>query len=43
MTLKLEKDQTNDLTKKIRSCYIRTTYYIFCKRDRSWDKPDLLS
>ena len=26
MTLKLEKDQTNYLIKKVRSCCIRTTY-----------------
>ena len=43
MTLKLEKDQINYLIKKITSCCIRTTYYIFCKKDKSWDKPDLLS
>ena len=43
MTLKLEKDQTNYLMKKITSCCIRTTYYIFCKKDKSWHKPDLLS
>ena len=43
MTLKLEKDQINYLIKKITSCCIRTTYYIFCKKEKSWDKPDLLS
>ena len=43
MTLKLEKDQINYLIKKITSCCIRATYYIFCKKDKSWDKPDLLS
>ena len=43
MTLKLEKDQISYLIKKITSCCIRTTYYIFCKKDKSWDKPDLLS
>ena len=43
MTLKLEKDQTNYLIKKIMSCCIRTAYYIFCKKDKSWDKPDVLS
>ena len=43
MTLKLEKDQANFLIKKITSCSIRTTYYIFCKKDKSWDKPNLLS
>ena len=43
MTLKLEKEQTNYLIKKIMSCCIRTTYYIFCKKDKSWDKPVLRS
>ena len=43
MTLKLEKDQANFLIKKITSCSIRATYYIFCKKDKSWDKPNLLS
>ena len=43
MTLKLEKEQANYLIKKIMSCCIRTTYYIFCKKDKSCDKPDLLS
>ena len=43
MTLKLEKEQTNYLIKKITSCCIRTTYYIFCKKVKSWDKPDFLS
>ena len=35
MTLKLEKDQTNYLIKKIMSCCFRTRYYIFCKKDKS--------
>ena len=43
MTLKLEKDQTNLLIKNIRSCSSRTAYYILCKKDKSWDKLDLLS
>ena len=42
LKMTLKKDHTNYLIKKITSCSMRTTYYIFCKKNRSWDKPDLL-
>ena len=33
LKMTLKKDHTNYLIKKITSCWIRTTYYIFCKKN----------
>ena len=41
-TLKLKNRRTIS-SKKNTSFYIRTTYYIFYKKDKSWDKPHRLS
>ena len=32
----------NYIIRKITSIAIRTTYYIFCRRDKNWDNPSLL-
>ena len=33
----------NYIVRKISNIAIRTTYYIFCRRDKDWDSPNLLS
>ena len=31
------------LVRRIINTYIRFTYYIFCKRNKVWDNPELMS
>ena len=33
----------NYIVRKISNIAIRTTYYIFCRRDKDWNNPNLLS
>ncbi|CAB4015646.1 Hypothetical predicted protein [Paramuricea clavata] len=38
----LEAPQKTYLVKKFIGCCIRTTYYLFCMKDKQWDTPELL-
>ena len=38
----LDSSQMNYLMKKLIGCCIRTTYYIFCMRNKQWEAPKLL-
>ena len=38
----LDKDHVKYIIKKIINISIRSTYYIFCCRNKDWTKPDLL-
>ena len=40
--LKLDETHNNFLVRKIISCCIRTTYYLFCMKDKEWPLPQLL-
>ena len=40
--MKLEARQRTFLVKKLIGCCIRTTYYLFCMKDKTWTNPDLL-
>jgi len=40
--LDFDKKQHNYLIRKIMNIAIRTTYYIFCCRNKVWDDPDLM-
>ena len=42
-TLGMEKMQQQFCIKKMMSIAIRSSYYIFCCRNKDWSKPDLLS
>ena len=39
----LDKKHQNFCVKKIMSIAIRTTYYIFCCRNKDWTDPDLMN
>ena len=41
--LTIEKAHTNYIITKLSTIIIRTTYYIFCMRNKPWTNPDLLS
>ena len=41
--LKLESRHQKYIISKITKIAIRTTYYIFCCRNKPWTSPDLLS
>ena len=41
--LGLSKQESEYLTQKIINVCIRTTYYIFCKRNEKWEGPSLLT
>ena len=41
-TLKFDKKSTNYIIKKITSIAIRTSYYIFCRRNKEWTDPELM-
>ena len=41
--LKFDGQQSKFIKKKIVSTCIRTSYYIFCKRNKVWDSPKLMS
>ena len=38
----LDKAQTKYIIKRIINIAVRSTYYIFCCRNKEWTKPDLL-
>ena len=38
----IDKKQQRYIIKKMINIAIRTTYYIFCCRNRNWDSPDLM-
>ena len=38
----IDKKQQRYIIKKVINIAIRTTYYIFCCRNRNWDSPDLM-
>ena len=42
-SLGLDTKETSYLIKKISSVVIRSSYYIFCKRNKEWEQPELLS
>ena len=39
----IDQSHLNYIFKKISSIIIRTTYYIFCSRNKPWSNPELLS
>ena len=41
--LTIDKAHTNYIITKLSTIIIRTTYYIFCMRNKPWTNPDLLS
>ena len=41
--LKIDKNHQTYIIKKITNIAIRTTYYIFCCRNKAWTSPELLS
>ena len=41
--LLLDNQKTNYLIAKIGACCIRSTYYIFCRKDKEWTEPNLLT
>ena len=41
--LQFDSQQSKYIKKKIVSTCIRTSYYIFCKRNKVWDNPKLMS
>ena len=41
--LKIPKTEIQYLTKSIINVCIRTSYFIFCRRNKEWTKPELLS
>ena len=41
--LGIEKQHLNYILSKITAIIIRSTYYIFCMRNKSWTNPDLLT
>ena len=40
--MELESPQMNYLVKKLISCCIRSTYYLFCMKDKQWVIPKLI-
>ena len=41
--LGLNENEVNYLLRKLCNICIRTTYFIFCKRNKAWDHPALLA
>ena len=41
--LGLSKDESNYLIRKIINVCLRTTYFIFCRRNKEWEAPNLLT
>ena len=41
--LTIDKAHTNYIITKLSTIVIRTTYYIFCMRNKPWTNPELLS
>ena len=41
--LGFQQQEIAQLIKKIMSCCIRGTYYVFCMRNKAWSQPSLLS
>ena len=41
--LLLDNQKTNYLIAKIGACCIRSTYYIFCRKDKEWTEANLLT
>ena len=41
--LKFDKRTTNYTIKKITNIAIRTSYYIFCRRNKEWTDPELMT
>ena len=39
--LKLDKQHTDFIVQKLSTIIIRSTYYIFCMRNKPWTNPDL--
>ena len=42
-TLKFDRRSTNYITKKITGIAIPTSYYIFCKQNKAWTDPELMT
>ena len=40
--LKIPDNEKHFLTKRIINICIRTTYYVFCMRNKGWSNPELL-
>ena len=40
--LKLDKNAQKHIIRKIINIAIRCSYYVFCRRNKSWTNPDLL-
>ena len=38
----IDKTQQHYIIKKMISLAIRASYFIFCRRNKTWDSPDLL-
>ena len=38
----IDKTQQHYIIKKIISLAIRATYFIFCRRNKTWNSPDLI-
>ena len=38
----IDKMQQHYIIKKMISLTIRATYFIFCRRNKTWDSPDLI-
>ena len=38
----IDKTQQHYIIKKMISLAIRATYFIFCRRNKTWDSPDLI-
>ena len=41
--LGLTKEESNYLLKKVINVCLRSTYFIFCRRNKEWESPDLLT
>ena len=41
--LKFDKRTTNYTIKKLTNIAIRTSYYIFCRRNKEWTDPELMT
>ena len=42
LELKIPDNERHFLTKRIINICIRTTYYVFCMRNKEWSNPELL-
>ena len=40
--LEIDKQHTDFVVRKLSTIIIRSTYYIFCMRNKPWTNPDLL-